>query len=153
MINFVLGFGLMFAIAVLILLQHARTIDRQLREAATPEPAPAMTPVVCIASVPPNPTRQGDSGGRRTAVAYVNHIGAVCACATAITAHDANRLRVTLTIDGVIVLAAALQVVLAMPITLDHDCRTGARVQLDICDPRTEPGSAVYVWFTGRQLA
>lgn len=146
MINFVLGFGLMFAIAALTLLQHVRAIDRQLRKAA-------MTPVVCVASVPPNPTRWNDAGGRRTAVAHVNHIGAVCACATAITAHDANRLQVTLTIDGVIVLAAALQVVLAMPITLDHDCRTGARVQLDIGGQRTEPGSAVYVWFIGRQLA
>lgn len=153
MIHFVLGFGLMFAIAGLVLLNHVRVVNRRLAAARASDPVPATTPVVCVASIPPNPTRQGDSGGRRTAVAYVNHIGVVCACATAITAHDANRLQVTLTVDGVIVLTAALQVVLAMPITLDHDCPAGVRVQLDIRGQRTEPGSAVHVWFIGRQLA
>lgn len=151
--HFVLGFSLMLAIAGLVLLSHVRDVNRRLAAARTSDPAPATTPVVCVASIPPNPTRQGDSGGRPTAVAYVNYIGVVCACAPAITAHDATRLQVTLTVDGVAVLTAALQVVLAMPIMLDHDCPAGARVQLDIRGQRAEPGSAIYVWFTGRQLA
>lgn len=150
MINFVLGFGLMFLIAGLVLLNHVRGIDRRLRAAPAP-PANPLMPFVHVVSVPPNPTRWGDRGGLPTVVADVNYIDAVYACATTVTAHDANRLQVTLAIDGVVVLSAALQVVLAMPVTLAYSCPKEAKVQLSIRGERTEPGSAIHVWFIGRR--